>query len=237
MGNEKRKRPLGFRLGLVAGILGGVVLGRKLVTSRRMPGLSAWQRALAEKRGEAEAAMLAARVQARYDELCAQRPHFANIALRAHLEGNILPGLALYQVLREERDDQDAVLEEVEALFQVLYGPDRLGRLMSLLELLPKSFTMFRKATRWALRLGFPPEGWDMETVEDSDQSFAFNVHRCLYLDALTAHGAPELTPLYCKADDWLAETLPAAISWERTKTLGRGDDVCNFRWCHATSE
>ena len=106
MGNEKRKRPPGFRLGLVAGILGGVVLGRKLVTSRRMPGLSAWQRALAEKRGEAEAAMLAARVQARYDELCAQRPHFANIALRAHLEGNILPGLALYQVLREERDDQ-----------------------------------------------------------------------------------------------------------------------------------
>jgi hypothetical protein len=52
-----------------------------------------------------------------------------------------------------------------------------------------------------------------------------------------TAYGAPELTPLYCQGDDSLFEGLPASITWERTKTLGRVDDCCDFRWCRATPE
>jgi predicted ArsR family transcriptional regulator len=43
--------------------------------------------------------------------------------------------------------------------------------------------------------------------------------------------GAPELTPLYCQMDDLLFEALPPEIRWERTKTLGRGDEICDFRW------
>jgi L-2-amino-thiazoline-4-carboxylic acid hydrolase len=36
---------------------------------------------------------------------------------------------------------------------------------------------------------------------------------------------------LYCLADDWLMENLPASIKWERTKTLARGNELCDFRW------
>jgi hypothetical protein len=71
-----------------------------------------------------------------------------------------------------------------------------------------------------------------MEPVEDNDRCFAYDVHRCFYLDVLTAYGAPELTALYCKMDDLMYEALPPTITWERAKTLGRGDDRCDFRWC-----
>lgn len=27
---------------------------------------------------------------------------------------------------------------------------------------------------------------------------------------------------------------LPLTITWERTKTLGKGDDCCDFRWRRA---
>ena len=214
-------------LGLAA--LGGLIVGRRMATPSRMPNLDICQRMLAEKRGEVQAAILAARVRGRYDHLYAHRPHFPLRALRFHLERNILPGLALYQTLREENDDQDAVLAEVEVLFGAIVG--QLRRLMPLLGHLSDPFAGFRMALHWVVRLGFPSEGWEMEPVEDSDQCIAYNVHRCFYLDVLTAYGAPELTALYCKMDDLMYEELPPTIVWERTKTLGRGDDLCDFRW------
>lgn len=229
-GNGKRTLLLG--LGLTVGALGGLVIGRRLAVRRQMPYLSRFQRALAEKRGQAEAATLAARAQERYDELHAHRPRFTHRELRQHLEKNILPGLTLYQVLRETEPpkDQDAVLREMEALFEAAFGPS--ARVMSVLRYLPDPFRMFRRLALWALRAGFPPQGWDIEWVENNDRCLAFDIRRCFYLEVLTAYGASELTSLYCKMDDLMYEDLPPAITWERTKTLGQGDDRCDFRWC-----
>jgi len=229
---DKRNGASLFGLGLVAGALGGFVIGQRLAVPRRMPNLIAWQRVMAEKRGEVEAAMLAARAQTCYDEFYAHRPRFANLALRTHLESRILPGLALYQTLCEENDDQDAALAEMEALFKATFG--RPPKLMSLLGFLPNPLAFFRRMMPWNLRFAFPSQGWKMEVAENSDRCFGFNVHRCFYLDMLTTYGVPELTALYCKTDDWLFEGLPLAMTWERTRTLGRGDDVCDFRWCQS---
>ena len=50
--------------------------------------------------------------------------------------------------------------------------------------------------------------------------------------DTLTAHGAPELTAVYCQGDDILFEALPPSITWDRTMTMGRGGERSDFRWC-----
>ena len=81
------------------------------------------------------------------------------------------------------------------------------------------------------MRRAFPRQGWDAEIIEDSEQSFAINMRSCFYLDVLTAYGAPELTPVFCRMDGLLYEGLPEAIAWERTQTLGEGGDCCDFRW------
>ena len=93
-----------FLAGLVAGAMGGLLVGRLKAQQgqpRRMPYLDAGQQVLAEVRGPVQAALLAARVQARYDDLYAHRLRFAQPALRQHYEEGILPSLALYQTLRE----------------------------------------------------------------------------------------------------------------------------------------
>lgn len=229
----------GMKRRWLAGLaLGGLIVGRRLSAPRQMPHLDVWQRVMTEQRGEVEAAMLAARVQARYDELYAQRPRFSGRALRFHVESNILPALVLYQVLQEAESDtsQEDVLEEVAGLLEVAMR-DRLIKRSEFFEHVPRPFAVFRWSARWFMRLLFPPAGWEMEMVEDSDECFAFNVHRCFYLDVLTAYGAPELTRLFCWLDDLAYEALPPTITWERTRTLGRGDDCCDFRWCRVTPE
>lgn len=234
----KKKGVPRFGLGLIAGAMSGFIAGRRVSAPRRMPLLEVWQGMMAEQRGEQGAAILGARVQARYDEHFVQRSRFRSRALRFHFENNILPTLALYQVLQEDEDgaSPEDVLAEVAGLLEGARR-DRLLRRSQLFAHIPRPFTAFRCSARWFMRLRFPPSGWDMEMVEDNDHCFAFNVHRCFYMDVLTTYAAPELTELFCDLDDLAYEALPPAIRWQRTKTLGRGDDCCDFRWCRTTPE
>lgn len=221
-----------FLAGLVAGAVGGLVVGQSLAGRPcRMPHLVVSQRVLAETRGEVQAALLAVRVQARFDELYARRPRFHLPALRHHLEASILPGLALYQTLREENDDQEAVMAEIDRLFAAWVEHSDQRKLVQIMEHLPDPLTILRIANRLVLKASFPPEGWRIEWVEDSDRCIAYDIHECFYLNVLTAYGAPELTAHFCRGDDLLYGNLPG-IAWERTKTLGRGDNRCDFRFC-----
>ena len=219
-----------FWVGLVAGLVGGALLARYRETSKRMPNSKVFQRELANKRGEIEATLLMARVEKRYWELFAERPRFDSPALAGHIEGNILPGLALYQILREGDMEKDEAYKQVDALMEAAFSP-RARQLIGLLERLPDPFSVFRWSARQVMRWMFPPEGWQVEWVEDSDQVIAFNLHSCFYLDVLRAYGAEELTPIYCRMDDLMYEPALSFLSWERTKTQGRGDDCCDFRW------
>lgn len=120
-----RKADWLFGVGVTVGLALGLAIGRR-GRMQRMPRLDAWQRALAKQWGEAGAAMLASRVLARHQALYARRPHFARRALRVHLERDILPGLALYQVLLEETGAQEDALAEVEDLFEAASAKNRL---------------------------------------------------------------------------------------------------------------
>jgi hypothetical protein len=231
-----------FLAGLAGGAIGGLLVGQRLAARpRRMPYLDVGQQVLAKTRGEVKAALLAARVQARYDELYAHRPRFHHPALRRHLEEGVLPSLALYQMLREENDDQEAVLAEIDRIVAAMVERSGRRRLVQLMGRLPDAFAILRIANRWAMKRVYPPEGWRFEWVEDSDQCIAYDARECFYLNVLAAYGAPELTAHLCVVDDLLFGNLPG-IFWGRTKTLSRGDDRCNFRFCrviatHASSE
>jgi hypothetical protein len=225
----------GRTLALAGVAVAGLVVARRLSAPQQMPHLALWQRALGEKRGEAEAAQLVARAESRYDELYARRPHLPSRALRFHLQRGILPGLALYQAMLESGLDRQAALAEIESLpISALAG---LRRLLPLLGRLPDPFAVFRRVESWGMRFGLPVEGWDFEPLEDSEDCVAFNIRRCFYLDTLSSYGAPELTPVYCAQDDVLFALLPPSITWERTMTLGRGHDRCDFRWCRAVPQ
>ena len=232
-----RNRPTSknsYRYAALCGLAMGTAIGTSIALTRRMarhhqmPNLKIWRRALTEKHGEVQGAILAARVQTRYEALYNERPHFTHPALRWHLEQKILPGLALYQVLSKESNDQDAVLAEVGSL--LVLGLRVFTKFVNMYRYLPLPFAIRRQILRASL-LAFPQQGWDIDQIEQSERSFAFTIHRCFYLDVLTAYDAPELTALYCRLDDLLYATLSPSIRWERTKTLGRGDDCCDFRW------
>ena len=52
---------------------------------------------------------------------------------------------------------------------------------------------------------------------------------KCPYHDTCVAYGCPELCCCFCDSDDISYTGLHPKLIWHRTKTLGRGDDRCDF--------
>ncbi len=228
-----KKRNSQFRLGMVFGLLGGVLIARKIMDFQRMPNGRVWQRILAEDYGEVDAAILMARVQNLYNDLKSRRPLFDNLVFNLHIIGGILPGLALYQVLREDGMSQDQAITEIDRLFEIWFdhAPPLNMRLNQLMAYTPENFNVFRKLVRFTMDKFFPSPGWEYEVVTEDENTFAFNIHNCFYLKVLQYYNAPELTPVFCRLDDYLMGAMPSSIQWGRTKTIGLGAECCNFRW------
>jgi L-2-amino-thiazoline-4-carboxylic acid hydrolase len=79
--------------------------------------------------------------------------------------------------------------------------------------------------------------GWTyVQAVQDHRQSHVY-VTRCLFNDFYRAHGAPELTALFCALDGvWIEELHRARYKtrFERPTTLANGDDACRFQFSRA---
>lgn len=170
-------------------------------------------------------------MEKRYRELLPAYGHIYARHLRSQLTNLILPGLALYQTLIVDLNgEREAALDESETLFRVgFFALER--RFIPLLRVLPDPFPILRHVLRQMDKNIYLPGA--SEVVEDTVNCFAVNTYRCFILDTLRDAGAPELTPLYCKTDDWLAELLPG-VRWLRTGTLALGADCCDFRWCRS---
>ncbi len=226
-----------FWVGVALGAVGGLV-AHKALNAARMPNSRIWQRVLAEKHGKIEAAILMARIQKKYQELKDRRPLFERAVFNAHVVGNILPGLALYQILRKGMDEQTA-LTEIDDIFEKWFtqAPPANMRMNQAMKYFPENFSLFRRLLLFVMDQFFPAPGWQYEMVANNENSMVFNMTHCFYLDVLNYYEAPELTPVFCRLDDILMAAMPDSIQWGRTQTIGMGAEYCNFRWDYVPVE
>lgn len=146
--------------------------------------------------------------------------------LRRHLYGYILPGLAIYRVLRSGGLSQADALERVDRVMDIVTGPwarwlRRLGKLPCFYGLLRRFMKPFLGA--------YPASGWDTVWLELGRDRLRFDMRRCYYHDTLKAQGSPELTASFCRIDDLVYGGASPYYEWRRSKTIGRGDELCDF--------
>jgi hypothetical protein len=94
-------------------------------------------------------------------------------ALRRHLIEGILPGLALYKVLRKAGESKEGALAIIDGIFGALFAEKaakmrRLGRLKLI-------YFFLRLCIRTAMR-AFPNEGWRIEWVHNDRNAIRFNM-------------------------------------------------------------
>ncbi len=144
-----------------------------------------------------------------------------------HLESQIMPGIAIYEVLQ-------TVVSKEEAL-QLIHGYVNahaqkyhalFNRLLKLPGLYHKMPGIFAKGVEEKFGSA---AGFQAITHEVTKDVIRFDMVRCPYHDACVHYGCPELCRCFCDSDDITYDGLHPKLLWHRTKTLGRGDDCCDF--------
>lgn len=187
--------------------------------------ISAFEQTL-EERFPAQAEVLRAALEARLERLRAENAGASPEKLR-HLEGQILPGIAAYETLQ-------AVMPREEALRTVHgYVEKRAWKLKRVFVKLMRIPGLYRKVpgvfSRQTPKLFGETAGFAAREIQTDGGVWRVDMIRRPYHDECVRCGCPELCPCFCDSDDITYDGLHPKLVWHRTKTLGRGDDCCDF--------
>ena len=146
---------------------------------------------------------------------------------KEHLELQILPGIAAYEILQ-------TVMPKEEAL-QTVHGyvEKRAWRLKGIILKLMRIPGLYKKVpgifAKQTPKLFGTAAGFAATEIQVTGGVWRIDMTRCPYHDTCVQYGCPELCPSFCDSDDITYDGMHPKLYWHRTKTLGRGDDCCDF--------
>ena len=151
----------------------------------------------------------------------------ATKAKKKHLETQILPGIAAYKTLC-------TVMPQEEALQTVHdYVENLVRRVRKYLVALLRIPGLYRVVPCFAVRMTRKSygaaAGFAAHELRTDKTTWRIDMTKCPYHDTCVAYGCPELCRCYCDSDDVCYANMHPKLYWRRTKTLGRGDDCCDF--------
>ena len=144
-----------------------------------------------------------------------------------HLESQIMPGIAAYETLQ-------TVMPKEEALRTVHgYVEERAYRLKKIFLRLMRIPGLYKKvpeifAAQTPKFFGILA-GFEANEIRTTGGVWRIDMTRCPYHDECVRCGCPELCRCFCDSDDITYDGLHPKLIWQRTMTLGRGDDRCDF--------
>ena len=144
-----------------------------------------------------------------------------------HLESQIMPGIAAYETLQ-------TVMPKEEALRTVHgYVEERAYRLKKTFLRLMRIPGLYKKvpgifAAQTPKFFGISA-GFEANEIRTTGGVWRIDMTRCPYHDECVRCGCPELCHCFCDSDDITYDGLHPKLIWQRTMTLGRGDDCCDF--------
>ena len=183
-------------------------------------------KATVSQRFPAQKDALTAALAARLAQLRAENAD-ASKKKQRHLEGQILPGIAVYETLQ-------TVMPRNEAL-QTVHGyvEERAYRLKKIFLRLMRIPGLYKKvpgifAAQTPKFFGISA-GFEANEIRTTGGVWRIDMTRCPYHDECVRCGCPELCHCFCDSDDITYDGLHPKLIWQRTMTLGRGDDGCDF--------
>lgn len=146
---------------------------------------------------------------------------------RQHLDGTILPTVALYKALLEI--DPENALKSAHTIMMNLckMGGTVVGKVMKL----PRMKSLFMwLLSKMAVNMFGPSCGFRYENYEVGKRILKMDMTDCPYCRYAKLLGVPELTYVFCDSDYATYGNLPG-IHFVRTQTMGTGGNCCDFRF------
>ncbi|MBR0135138.1 MAG: L-2-amino-thiazoline-4-carboxylic acid hydrolase [Clostridia bacterium] len=146
--------------------------------------------------------------------------------VRFHTENKILPAAAIYLTLKHSIGQPEAYRVMEDATFKTA---DSAAKKLAKLLRLPGMQSLFVKLWDPLTRKIFGEKcGFKNVFYPKKKGEYRMDVIACPYFRYFSEIGCPELTKISCGADGHVYGDLPG-LKFERTTTIGRGGDRCDF--------
>lgn len=146
--------------------------------------------------------------------------------VRTHTDKRILPAAAVYLTLKEVTGQEKAYgIIENAAVSGCAEIEKKLKALMKLSGMRSLFVRIWDPMTK---NLFGPGNGFGNVFYPKKKNEFRMDIVACPYCRYLTELGCPELTRIFCDNDERIYGHLPG-LKFERTGTLGKGADRCDF--------
>jgi hypothetical protein len=146
--------------------------------------------------------------------------------VRFHTENKILPAAAIYLTLKESIGQSEAYRVMEAATYKTA---DAASKKLAALVRLPGMRNLFVKMWDPLTRKMFGENsGFKNVFYPKKKGEYRMDIVSCPYFRYFSELGCPEITKISCGADDHVYGNLPG-LKFERTTTLGRGGERCDF--------
>lgn len=140
------------------------------------------------------------------------------------LSNTILPRVALYQILCEDHETANLAEELLREYMCGIVGKS-MHEKYSKMERVPFFYGLYSHVFLQYMKKS---DLWDCEMTVHTKDRFGMDIHRCLWHDACTENGCPELCRYFCMCDDITYGGLEK-MGFQRTQTLGMQGEKCDF--------
>jgi len=152
-----------------------------------------------------------------------------NKYIRWHMDTNMLPTIAMYLVLKKFDVTADKAYDVTSEVLQIACR--KIQRKNQFIGRLPLGYYLFKIFCKSIIAKQYPKEGWDIQWIKYDENEIHFDMKSCIYLEITQKYNCPEICPLFCANDDITLAGYKPAIVFERTETIGRGQNICDFHF------
>ena len=183
---------------------------------------------LNKKFGQEKSEAIMAKALQRYDELLEENKDEAKECYM-HTRERIYPAIACFDALLSEGIERKKAAD-----FIVDYYKWRSGKLAPFIQKAFKIPGLYRIVPKFFMNMtekSFGPKaGFASKDHFVSKEEVRLNMTKCPYFDKCKQYGCTEIVRGFCDADDICYGHMHPKLSWDRTKTIGYGYDVCDFK-------
>lgn len=143
-----------------------------------------------------------------------------------HTDQYIFPAVAVYKALKEYAPDDayDVIKQSMKEI------SEKRGRKLAKLMKIPGFARLFLSMWEPVSKKMFgEPSGFKNTFYPCDKGEFRMDITQCPYHKYLTELGCPEINTLFCDNDIYTYGNLPG-LKFTRTKTIGAGDECCDFK-------
>ena len=164
----------------------------------------------------------------RYDEILEENKDEPK-EYHMHTLERIYPAISMFDAMTVE-----GVSREEAASFLIDYYKWRSSKLAPAIKTVFKIPGLYKIVPKFFMNMtnkSFGPKaGFSSKDHSLSRTSMSFNMTKCPYNEKCRNYGCPEIVRGFCDADDICYGNMHQKLSWGRTKTIGYGYDVCDFK-------